>query len=77
MEVEVRWHAAGDEDRAGRPEREPALELAHDAARGAECHAQPDFGLPRAHRVCDNCGYYGFQKGSDKKGMEVFRKDDF
>lgn len=31
----------------------------------------------KPHRVCDNCGYYGFQKGSDKKGMEVFRKDDF
>jgi len=31
----------------------------------------------RPHRVCDNCGYYGFQKGSDKKGMEVFRKDEF
>jgi large subunit ribosomal protein L32 len=31
----------------------------------------------RSHHVCDNCGYYGFAKGSDKKGMEVVRKDDF
>lgn len=31
----------------------------------------------KSHRVCENCGYYGFQKGSDKKGTEVFRKDDF
>jgi large subunit ribosomal protein L32 len=31
----------------------------------------------KSHRVCDNCGYYGFAKGSDKKGMEVVRKDDF
>lgn len=31
----------------------------------------------RAHRVCDNCGYYGFQKGGDKKGYEVFQKEEF
>ena len=31
----------------------------------------------KPHRVCDNCGYYGFAKGADKKGMEVFPKDDF
>ena len=31
----------------------------------------------RAHRVCDNCGYYGFAKGADKKGIEVFEKQDF
>ena len=30
----------------------------------------------RPHRVCDNCGYYGFEKGADKKGTEVFQKDD-
>jgi len=31
----------------------------------------------RSHRVCDNCGYYGFAKGADKKGLEVFQKQDF
>ena len=31
----------------------------------------------RSHRVCSNCGYYGFDKGSDKKGTEVFQKEDF
>ena len=31
----------------------------------------------KTHRVCDNCGYYGFEKGSGKKGMEVIQKDDF
>ncbi len=31
----------------------------------------------RQHRVCDNCGYYGFSKGADKKGVEVLPKDEF
>ena len=31
----------------------------------------------KSHCVCDNCGYYGFEKGGDKKGMEVLPKDDF
>ena len=31
----------------------------------------------RSHRVCDNCGYYGFEKGADKKGTEVFPKEEF
>jgi large subunit ribosomal protein L32 len=30
----------------------------------------------KTHRVCDNCGYYGFSKGGDKKGTEVLRKDE-
>lgn len=30
----------------------------------------------KSHRVCDNCGYYGFQKGADKKGTEVLQKED-
>jgi len=33
--------------------------------------------VSKPHRVCDNCGYYGFAKGSDKKGTEVFQKEDF
>ena len=31
----------------------------------------------KSHRVCDNCGYYGFAKGSDKKGTEVLPREDF
>jgi large subunit ribosomal protein L32 len=31
----------------------------------------------RPHRVCDNCGYYGFSKGSDKRGTDVLEKQDF
>ena len=31
----------------------------------------------KQHTVCDNCGYYGFSKGSDKKGYEVIRKEGF
>lgn len=31
----------------------------------------------KTHCVCDNCGYYGFSKGSDKQGYEVVRKEDF
>ncbi len=30
----------------------------------------------RSHRVCDNCGYYGFEKGGSK-GTEVLQKDEF
>ncbi len=31
----------------------------------------------RAHRVCDNCGFYGFDKGADKKGSDVLEKDEY
>ncbi len=31
----------------------------------------------KSHRVCDNCGYYGFEKGSDKRGTDVLEKEDF
>ncbi|MAF65629.1 MAG: 50S ribosomal protein L32 [Planctomycetes bacterium] len=30
----------------------------------------------RAHRVCDQCGHYGFEKGG-LKGQEVLQKDEF
>ncbi len=54
------------------------IRRAHDAlrlsapSRCARCGA-----ASRPHRVCDNCGYYGFSKGADKKGVEVFPKDEF
>ena len=31
----------------------------------------------RSHRVCDNCGFYGFQKGSDKQGTPVLEREEF
>ena len=31
----------------------------------------------KSHTVCDNCGYYGFSKGTDKKGTEIIEKDLF
>ena len=30
----------------------------------------------RPHRVCDNCGFYGFDKGG-QRGVEVVEKDEF
>jgi large subunit ribosomal protein L32 len=30
----------------------------------------------RSHRVCDNCGHYGFEKGG-QKGTEVVVKEEF
>ncbi|MDE0896146.1 MAG: 50S ribosomal protein L32 [Planctomycetota bacterium] len=31
----------------------------------------------RSHRVCENCGYYGFDKGNDKRGTEVLPREEF
>lgn len=31
----------------------------------------------KSHTVCDNCGHYGFAKGSDKKGREVLDREEF
>lgn len=32
----------------------------------------------KSHRVCDNCGYYGFsKKKNDGKGVEVLRREEF
>jgi len=31
----------------------------------------------KPHRVCDNCGYYGFEKGADKKGTNVLEREEF
>ena len=30
----------------------------------------------RPHRVCDNCGHYGFDKGG-QKGEEILPKEEF
>jgi len=30
----------------------------------------------RQHRVCDSCGYYGFDKGGSK-GTDVLQKEEF
>ena len=44
---------------------------------GATNHCAKCGAAVRTHHVCDNCGYYGFAKGADKKGDEVFHKEDF
>ncbi len=31
----------------------------------------------KPHRVCDNCGYYAFSRGGEKKGTDVLEKQDF
>jgi len=31
----------------------------------------------RPHRVCDNCGFYGFSKGADKKGTDILEKEAY
>ena len=31
----------------------------------------------KPHTVCDNCGYYGFGRGGEKRGREVLVKEDF
>lgn len=31
----------------------------------------------KPHRVCDNCGHYGFAKGGEKKGVDVLQKEEF
>lgn len=54
------------------------IRRSHLALRPAQSHECARCGAPsRPHRVCDNCGYYGFQKGADKKGHEVFPRDEF
>ena len=31
----------------------------------------------RAHRVCDNCGHYGFDKGGQKSTEVLVKEDEF
>ena len=51
---------------------------AHDAIRTiVPNHCSRCGSACKSHRVCDNCGYYGFSKGSDKKGTEVLKREDF
>jgi len=69
---------------------DPGFELLHAAqviemgdSPAQALRAKPDSSIGRCvqavrpHRVCDNCGYYGFEKGGDKKGTEVLQRDDF
>lgn len=52
------------------------LRRAHLALKVAPTHHCARCGAAtRAHRVCENCGYYGFQKGG-QKGTEVLVKED-
>jgi len=54
------------------------IRRSHDALKvGTPNHCPRCSAVARPHRVCDNCGYYGFAKGADKKGTEVFQKEEF
>ena len=54
------------------------IRRSHDALRfESPNHCARCGSVVRPHRVCDHCGYYGFSKGADKKGTEVFPKDEF
>ena len=54
------------------------IRRSHLALKSPQSNSCARCGSPtRSHRVCDNCGYYGFAKGSDKKGTEVLKREDF
>jgi len=46
------------------------IRRSHDALRLTAPNHCSRCGAPvRQHRVCENCGYYGFSKGADKKAQ--------
>jgi len=54
------------------------IRRSHDALRVSVPNYCPRCGAAvKPHRVCDNCGYYGFSKGGEKKGYEVLPKEEF
>ena len=54
------------------------IRRSHDALRLTSPNHCARCGAPvRQHRVCDNCGYYGFAKGSEKQGTDVLQKEEF
>ena len=54
------------------------IRRAHLALEPRQLHHCARCGSPgKPHCVCENCGYYGFKKGADKQGQEVFVRDDF
>ena len=41
-------------------------------------HSCPRCGTTgKPHTVCENCGYYGFEKGDQKGGREVLEREEF
>ncbi len=53
------------------------LRRSHLALRVAVPHHCPRCGAAsRPHRVCDNCGHYGFEKGG-ANGEAVLEKEEF
>lgn len=51
---------------------------AHDFLREVAPNYCPRCGAAtKPHRVCDNCGHYGFSKGGEKKGVDVLQKEEF
>jgi|GEM_PF-2291347 len=54
-----------------------SIRRSHDALNKIVVNHCPRCGAAvRAHRVCDNCGYYGFDKGG-QKGVSVLPKEEF
>lgn len=52
------------------------LRRSHDALTVTPANHCPRCGAPtKSHRVCDNCGHYGFEKGG-QKGVEVMVKEE-
>lgn len=53
------------------------IRRSHDALTPPSTSGCPRCGAARKpHRVCDNCGFYGFEKGGNK-GTNVLEKEDF
>jgi large subunit ribosomal protein L32 len=53
------------------------IRRSHLALKVTAPHHCPRCGVAsRAHRVCDNCGFYGFEKGG-QKGEEVLQKEEY
>jgi large subunit ribosomal protein L32 len=53
------------------------IRRSHDALSPVPTSSCPRCGSARKpHRVCDNCGWYGFEKGG-QKGSDVLEKEEF
>jgi large subunit ribosomal protein L32 len=53
------------------------IRRSHHALHPSPANSCPRCGAAKkSHRVCDNCGYYGFEKGG-QKGEEILPKEEF
>lgn len=52
------------------------IRRSHDALTAIQANHCPRCGAAtKPHRVCDNCGHYGFEKGGSK-GVEVLQREE-